>query len=120
MTDKDYREGCDEDEQEVSEIPVKEATAPIPNTAFLVLAYNDGRIELATELPDLNMDHVASMREIRDLSRSLADDLQANLMAKATSKEMLRVLGEAQNRIVSAKGPIPNLRPGMQLVPPRG
>jgi hypothetical protein len=71
------------------------AAEDVPSTAFIVMMYPNGRLEIATSIPNLKMDHPPTFREIRDISHSLYDDMVATLNSKALAREVLGALTQA-------------------------
>ncbi len=67
----------------------------IPEFAFLVVSYAGGKLEAATDIPNLKMKQQANLRNIRDACHALYCDVSTTLMSKAASMEVAMQIGEA-------------------------
>jgi hypothetical protein len=104
-----YREGNEEPtklhpEETVEEAPTQEAEPQeqmeIHETAILLVLTSDGRLEAATNLPNLPVRRQASLRDIRDLCHAMYSDIQVTLMGKSAAHEssqaIQRTLAQSQ------------------------
>lgn len=61
----------------------------IPQTAFMVLQYPDGRIEAATDMGKFKMHHQAKLPEVRDICHALYSNIQATIIAANASNHAM-------------------------------
>jgi hypothetical protein len=109
-TEKPALEAVPEPTAEVSETPVEEEVLPardadseeaevstkdVPETAFLVMRFSDGRVEAATTLPGLAVKRQADLRDIRDIAHSLFVDADTTITSKATATEVVAAQKQA-------------------------
>jgi hypothetical protein len=98
---------------QVSEVESKvDATDPSKKviTAALLIQFADGRVDAITDLPQVEKNHVASLREVRLMAHSLIDDISSALQAKLTIAELKADVArsQAQNQLNSQISKIQN------------
>jgi len=99
--------GTPEDEFEDS---IMEAEAKVkPLTAILVAKFED-RVEVVSEIPGMDMGHVASLSEIRDMANIVSNDamltLTANRAAQVFTQSLIQATAskQQQDRLVTPIG----------------
>lgn len=113
----EYREGDDEVlRTQEEDDATKKAEKPI-ETAFIVIVYEDGAVDIATKLPQVKMKRTANYKDMRNASRQLYDDMSLIMISQATSNMVQKGLADyaaiamerdTYNKVVSdLKNPAP-------------
>jgi hypothetical protein len=113
VKEKPYREGDDE--------TLDESVQAVPITAFLAVMLPNGAVDVVTTLPGFQVQREVTAQDIRNMSRSIADDAQVRLVAAKAAGGMARSLTNLVTAMSGKQsGPpgmgIPGMPPGM--VPP--
>jgi hypothetical protein len=109
-TETPYREGNDDSEPvgaspeaapPVSqELPVKapeeSGTSRKTITAVLLVQFDDGKIDAITDLPSVEKNHAASLREVRNMCSSMLEDVSCMIQAKMTISELKMDMARTQ------------------------
>jgi hypothetical protein len=91
-TPTDKEPGKPEEKKEDAETKVE---AGMPATAFLVLKFDDGRIDLMVDPPGIKKKRRSSLPEVRDMATALANNLQAEI----TSSIVLSRLSQSMQQV---------------------
>lgn len=75
---------------------VSEAKDRVAVTAALIIQFEDGRIDAITDLPSIEKNHTASIREVRNMCNSIVSDMDSLLTVKMFSQEMQMHAARAQ------------------------
>jgi hypothetical protein len=66
----------------------KEPEGPRAFTAVLLLQFPDGKVDAITDLPNMNTDHPASLREVRSMCQNMVMDVNNMIQAKIVMNEL--------------------------------
>ena len=96
----DYREGdqemVEEKEEQKTEEEKKEPgvekgqAVDIPVTAFLVMAFPNGKIDVVTDFNNINVARKATTRDIRDLCNAVSKDVEMVMTAEMVQATFAR------------------------------
>lgn len=75
-------------DEQSSDEQVPEAKERVAVTAALIIQFEDGRIDAITDLPSIEKNHTASIREVRNMCNSIVSDMDSLLTVKMFSQEM--------------------------------
>lgn len=102
----EYREGDDPDPtmtalpptvsgEEKAEAAPKGKPADKVSTAVLIVRLPNGRVEAATRIPGIEVDHEASLLDIRDMCSALHEDVTTSIMAQSVAGMVTHSMAKA-------------------------